>query len=195
MQPSRQPSNWKQLAAAACGAFLLACAPAMAKSGGASATGLKLSGDKPIQIESDKLEVHQDQNVAIFTGNVSVVQGPTLLKAGTMKVYYVKKEKADGADASPTSAMTGSSDIDHIEVNDKVYIKSDDQVATGDKGTFDMKTEVLVLSGDKVVLTQGPNVLVGCKLTVQMKTGLGQVEGCGGRVQMSLTPDSQKKKP
>ena len=195
MQPSRQPSNWKQLAAAACGAFLLAAAPAAAQSGGASATGLKLSSDKPIQIESDKLEVHQDQNVAIFTGNVSVVQGPTLLKAGKMKVYYVKKEKADGADVSPTSAMTGSSDIDHIEVNDKVYIKSDDQVATGDKGTFDMKTEVLVLSGDKVVLTQGPNVLVGCKLTVQMKTGLGQVEGCGGRVQMSLTPDSQKKKP
>ena len=188
-----QPSNWKQLAAAACGALLLGAGPAMAQSGG-SATGLKLSGDKPIQIESDKLEVHQDQNVAIFTGNVSVVQGPTLLKAGTMRVYYVKNEKS-GDSGSATSAMTGSSDIDHIEVNDKVYIKSDDQVATGDKGTFDMKTEVLVLSGDKVVLTQGPNVLVGCKLTVQMKTGLGQVEGCGGRVQMSLTPDSQKKKP
>ena len=89
--------------------------------------------------------------------------------------------------------MTGSSNIDHIEVDDKVYIKSDDQIATGDKGTFDMKTEVLVLSGAKVVLTQGPNVLVGCKLTVQMKTGLAQVEGCGGRVQMSLTPDSQNK--
>ena len=114
MQPSRQPSNWKQLAAAACGAFLLAAAPAAAQSGGASATGLKLSSDKPIQIESDKLEVHQDQNVAIFTGNVSVVQGPTLLKAGTMKVYYVKKEKG-GDSGSATSAMTGSSDIDHIE--------------------------------------------------------------------------------
>jgi lipopolysaccharide export system protein LptA len=110
-----------------------------------------------------------------------------------MKVFYVKQENKDGTAASTGSAMTGSSDIDHIEVDDKVYIKSDDQVATGDKGTFDMKTEVLVLSGDKVVLTQGPNVLVGCKLTVQMKTGLAEVEGCGGRVQMSLTPDSQKK--
>jgi lipopolysaccharide export system protein LptA len=188
-----QPSNWKRLAAAACGALILGCASALAQSGTTSSpSGLKLSGDKPIQIESDKLEVHQDQNVAIFTGNVSVVQGPTLLKAGTMKVYYVKDDKS-GDKGAAASAVTGSADIDHLEVDDKVYIKSDDQVATGDKGTFDMKTEVLVLSGDKVVLTQGPNVLVGCKLTVQMKTGLAQVEGCGKRVQMSLTPDSQKK--
>ena len=187
-----QPSNWTRLAAAAGGALIFGCASARAPSGTTSASGHKLSGDKPIQIESDKLEVHQDQNVAIFTGNVSVVQGPTLLKAGTMKVYYVKDNKS-GDQGAAASAVTGSADIDHLEVDDKVYIKSDDQIATGDKGTFDMKTEVLVLSGDKVVLTQGPNVLVGCKLTVQMKTGLAQVEGCGGRVQMSLTPDSQKK--
>jgi lipopolysaccharide export system protein LptA len=189
--------------------------PALAQSTATSSmSGLKLSGDKPIQIESDKLEVHQDQNLAIFSGNVTVVQGPTLLKAGKMLVYYAKggdgdkggdkgTDKGDakaGADAkgdsgqtSTASAMTGSANIDHIEVDDKVYIKSNDQVATGDKGTFDMKTEVLVLSGKKVVLSQGPNVLVGCKLTVQMKTGLAQVDACGGRVMMSLTPNSQNR--
>ena len=41
----------------------------------AALSGLKLSGDKPIQIESDKLEVREAENIAIFTGNVSVVQG------------------------------------------------------------------------------------------------------------------------
>ena len=82
-------------------------------------------------------------------------------------------------------------------MDDKVYIKSDDQVATGDRGVFDMKTEILVLSGSQVVLSQGTNVLVGCKLTANMKTGRAQVEGCktagspSGRVMMSLTPGSQ----
>ena len=47
---------------------------------------------------------------------------------------------------------------------------------------------MLVLSGKEVVLSEGDNVLVGCKLTVQMKTGLAQVDGCGGRVIMSITP-------
>jgi lipopolysaccharide export system protein LptA len=56
-----------------------------------------------------------------------------------------------------------------------------------------MKSEVLVLSGDKVVLSDGDNILTGCKLTVQMKTGLAQVEACGKRVMMSITPGSQKK--
>lgn len=150
-------------------------------------SGLRLSGDEPIQIESDKLEVKEPENLAIFTGNVNVTQGPTVLKSGRMIVYYAK----DGG-----SATTGSSKIDRLEVDGKVYVKSSDQVATGDKGTFDMKTEILTLTGKEVVLSEGPNVLVGCKLTVQMKSGRAQVDGCpksgnSGRVQMSITPNKK----
>ena len=179
-----------RLAAATSALLLLGLVPALAQSGASSqVSGLKLSGDQPIQIESDKLEVRQAESLAVFTGNVTVVQGPTLLKAGKMTVYYVKDPNAaaKGTEAAG-AAMTGSANIDHLEVSSKVYIKSDDQVATGDNGTFDMKTQVLVLSGKEVVLSQGPNVLKGCKLTVQMKTGLANVDGCGGRVIMSMTP-------
>ncbi|AGB44258.1 LptA/OstA family protein [Mesorhizobium sp. CO1-1-7] len=185
-------NNSTRLAAATSALFLLSLAPSLAQSGAASqVSGLKLAGDKPIQIESDKLEVHQADSVAIFTGNVTVVQGPTLMKAGKMMVYYVKDPNAGakGAEAAGAAAMTGSANIDHLEISDKVYIKSDQQVATGDQGSFDMKSQVLVLSGKKVVLSQNDNVLVGCKLTVQMKTGLAQVDPCAGqRVQMSITP-------
>ena len=198
-------SSSTRFAAAVSVLLLLGLSSAMAQSSDAPSTmsGLKLSSDKPIQIESDKLEVHQNENLAIFTGNVTVVQGPTLLKAGRMKVYYVKSDAADGKNKKPAaeagkasaaggvSPMSGGANIDHLEVDGKVYIKSDDQVATGDSGTFDMKSQVLVLSGKKVVLSQGDNVLVGCKLTVQMQTGLAQVDACGGRVMMSLTPQSQ----
>lgn len=151
-------------------------------------SGLSMSSKEPIQIESDKLEVREAENIAIFTGNVSVTQGATLLKSGKMTVYYAE----DGG-----SAATGSANIDRLEVDGKVYVKSNTQVATGDRGTFDMKTEVLVLSGKEVVLSEGPNVLVGCKLTVQMKTGEARVDGCpkgesgSGRVMMSITPESQ----
>ncbi len=93
--------------------------------------------------------------MAIFSGNVSVVQGPTLLKAGKMTVYYAK----DGGG----SATTGSANIDRLEVEDKVFVKSETQTATGDKGSFDMKTEVLNLTGKEVVLSEGENVLTGCK--------------------------------
>jgi lipopolysaccharide export system protein LptA len=182
-------SSSTRLAAATSALLLLGLVPSLAQT--TSQSGRKLSGDKPIQIESDKLEVRQADSVAIFTGNVSVVQGPTLMKAGKMMVYYVKDPNAGakGAEAAGAAAMTGSANIDHLEISDKVYIKSDAQVATGDQGSFDMKSQVLVLSGKKVVLSQNDNVLVGCKLVVQMKTGLAQVDPCAGqRVQMSITP-------
>ncbi|MCF6123938.1 LPS ABC transporter substrate-binding protein LptA [Mesorhizobium sp. M7A.F.Ca.CA.001.07.2.1] len=181
-------SSSTRLAAATSALLLLGLGPSSAQT--TSQSGLKLSGDKPIQIESDKLEVRQADSVAIFTGNVSVVQGPTLMKAGKMTVYYVKDPNAaaKGTEAAG-AAMTGSANIDHLEISDKVYIKSDAQVATGDQGSFDMKSQVLVLSGKKVVLSQNDNILVGCKLTVQMKSGLAQVDPCAGqRVQMSITP-------
>ena len=50
-------------------------------------SGLRMSGDQPIQIESDKLEVREQENIAIFTGNVTVTQGPTVLKSGRMTVH------------------------------------------------------------------------------------------------------------
>lgn len=167
----------------AVGAVVLAAAPAIAQQTSTQRLGLKLSGDKPIQIESDRLDVNETEAKAVFTGNVSVVQGTTMMKAGKMTVFYVKQGEGGTA--------TGSSNIERLEVDGKVYLKSETQEATGDRGTFDMKSEVLTLSGEKVVLSEGPNVLMGCKLTVQMKTGAAKFEACGGRIKTLLTPGSQ----
>jgi lipopolysaccharide export system protein LptA len=184
--------------------ILASSIPASAQqNAGAANGGIKFSGDQPIQIDADKLVVHDNEGTATFTGNVIVVQGATLLKAGSMIVYYIKgtrKEPGDAtaADAPKTSGFgPGSQDIDHLEVNDEVYVKSEDQVATGDHGTFDMKTEVLVLTGSKVVLTQGGNVAVGCKLTAQLKTGEAQLESCKsgptGRISITVAPKNTPK--
>ncbi len=151
--------------------------------------GLQLDGDQPIEIESDRLEVRDNDGTAIFTGNVQVVQGETTLRAGQMTVHY--SNSGDGG-ATPSS---GSSDIERLEVEGTVYVRSATQVATGDRGTFDMRTDLLTLSGEEVVLTEGDNVIVGCLLTVEMNTGVAKLDGCGdqggGRVRMLLQPGSQ----
>ena len=170
---------------------------------GQTFSGMKLSNDKPIQIESDKLEVHDKDNTAIFTGNVNVVQGTTLMKAGRMVVYYIKGANGTTEGGKTESAVGstiggGSSNIKSIDVDGKVYVKSDNQIATGDHGTFDMQSQVLVLEGDQVVLTQGDNVVIGCKLTANLKTGLSNLDGCGsggkGRVKVLLTPQKKTTK-
>jgi lipopolysaccharide export system protein LptA len=158
---------------------------ALAQQASSKMAGLELSNDKPIQIESDKLEIRQQENKAVFTGNVLVVQGTTTLRAGHMVVYYT---------GSGGSISSGNADIKTIDVSEKVYLESGEQQATADTGTFDMAAQTFVLKGDKVVLSEGANVFTGCQLTVLMETGEAQLESCGGRVQIQLDPKSQKAK-
>lgn len=145
--------------------------------------GLSLSNDKPIQIESDKLEIHEQEKKAFFDGNVSVVQGTMTLKSNHMIVFY----KDGGGGIS-----SGGSDIDRIEVSGAVSVVSGTQSATGETGSFDMRTELLTLEGKQVVLADGPNVFTGCKLTVQMKNGLAKLDSCGTRVKILIDPKSRK---
>ncbi|MCM2291576.1 hypothetical protein NAC44_04445 [Allorhizobium sp. BGMRC 0089] len=154
-------------------------------------TGLKLSGDQPVNIESDQLEVHQQDNTANFTGNVSVVQGTTHMTANDMLVHYKGKGEA---------VSNGQAKIDTIDVSGNVVITTDTQKATADKGHFDMNSQIATLEGDRVVLTEGNNIFVGCKLIVHMQTGVAKLDSCGRRVQIQLDPKSQqtptpKKKP
>ncbi|KOF19931.1 hypothetical protein AC244_11225 [Ensifer adhaerens] len=171
------------LAVAGIGALMIVSGAA-AQATSSKMKGLELSNDKPIQIESDKLEIKDPESKAIFTGNVKVVQGTTTLQAGSMTVFY-----KSGAG----SVSSGDADIDRIEVSQRVFLSSGTQQATADSGEFDMTKQTLVLKGDKVVLSEGKNVFVGCQLNVQMNTGEAQLEACGGRVQIQLDPKSQKK--
>lgn len=146
-------------------------------------SGLALSNDKPIQIESDNLEIREQEKKAYFDGNVRVAQGAMTLQAGKMTVFYKSGTK---------SIASGGTDIDRIEVSGNVKLSSATQSATGNDGSFNMVTEVLVLTGNPVVLSEGGNVFTGCKLTVQMKSGLANLGSCGNRVKILIDPKSNK---
>ncbi|MCX8995764.1 hypothetical protein NOF55_01445 [Rhizobiaceae bacterium BDR2-2] len=166
-------------------AFAAVCLPQIALAQSTSTRGdLRLSNDQPIQIESDQLDVKDQEAKAIFTGNVKVVQGGMTMQSGNMTVHY----RGQG-----TSISSGSADIQSIEVGGKVFLSSGTQQATADDGRFDMDSQTFVLTGDRVVLSEGQNVFVGCKLTVHMNTGEARLDSCGGRVNIQLDPKSQKK--
>ena len=148
---------------------------------------MQLDNDAPIQIESDQLDIAEQSGTATFTGNVNVVQGATVLKTGKLVVYY---EGSGGA-------ATGASAIERLEASQKVLITSQSQKASGDRATFNMKTEVLTITGKEVVLTEGDNIAVGCSLQINMKNGKAKLEGCnsGGqkkRPTIILNPKSTK---
>jgi lipopolysaccharide export system protein LptA len=147
---------------------------------------MRLDGNLPISIDAQDFVVREAESVAVFTGNVDVVQGNTSLKTGKLVVHYAK---------SGGSVATGTAAIERLEMSDKVVIRSATQTATGDAASFDMKSNVFRITGSKVVLSDGDNVAVGCALTVQMRSGQARLEACKGgsgkgRVQILINPKS-----
>lgn len=153
-------------------AMAIAAAPVAHAQSFGGADGLALSSDEPVQIEGDRLEMRETEGLAVFDGNVSVVQGDTVLRTGKLVIYY---DTSGGAEA----VGTGEAAIERLEVSGGVNIQTGEQVATGDQGTYDMRAEVLVLTGDRVTLSEGGNVATGCKLTVTMSNSRAKLEGCG----------------
>ena len=154
-------------------------------------SGFKSGTKSPIQIEADRLEVIDKKAMAIFEGNVKVVQGDSVLKANKLIVFYLK-----GAKGKKT---TQGNSIKKLEVSGTVYVRSEDNEATSDRGSFNMITEDVELAGN-VVLTQGKNIMTGCRLRANLKTGIAKmISNCGGkpgkkpgRVIMMFEPGSAK---
>lgn len=164
----------------------LAPASTQAQSFGGAFEGMSNSDD-PIQIEADRLEVQDGQGVALFEGNVSVVQGTTILKTRKLKVFYMR----DGASQSP------GGNVRKIEATGKVAVRSGDQTASADSAVVDMQAQIATLSGN-VTVSQGTNILTGCNLRINMATNAANLTPCesaqtgSGRVKMLFTPNSNQ---
>jgi lipopolysaccharide export system protein LptA len=143
-------------------------------------TGLKLSNDMPVQIESDSLDVKDDEKTAQFSGNVRVVQGDMQLSAQKMTVFYLETNAAQNPNAAA---------LDRLIIEGDVRATSGTQSAAGDVATIDMKTKTLVMTGKSVTLSDKGNVIKGCKLTVQMENGTAKFSQC--RVKVTVDPKSK----
>jgi lipopolysaccharide export system protein LptA len=150
--------------------------------------GFSTNRDKPVKIQAASLEVRDKEKFATFNGDVHVVQGDTDMRCKTLVVYYEDSSK-ESKDAVKTAqpGPAGSSQIRRMEARGNVVVTQKDQIATGDRGDFDMRTNTVVLSG-KVVVTKGQDVMRGERLVVNLTDGVSKMEG--GRVEGIINPKS-----
>lgn len=184
LRSPRVPLSGLRLAVAAIVALAVAMGAALAQEPGSRAR----DSSQPIEINADRLEVQQDKNVAIFSGNVVAVQGGIRLRADTLRVYY--RKAAEGAD-EVTAA------ISRIDAIGNVFISSPTETAEGRVGIYDVESRVITLTGS-VVLTRGENVIRGERVVLDLAKGLsrmeaGEVAGQQQRVRALFVPP--KKKP
>ncbi|MGQ7793084.1 LptA/OstA family protein [Faunimonas sp. B44] len=171
----------------------IAAGSASAQGFGEAFTGLSTDSDQPIQIEADRLEVRDAEKIAIYKGNVRVLQGATVLKTAEMRVFYTGQAVGGGqGGAGGAAGAAPGSSIDRIEASGGVVVQSDTQTATGERAVFEMATDMITLTGN-VVLTENDNVVRGERLVVNLKTKEARVEG--GRVQTILAPSQAPGRP
>ncbi len=176
-------------------AVLLAAGTAQAQTFSDAFAGFGSNDGEPIEIEASELRVEDKNSTATFVGDVVVTQGETSLKTQRLKVYYA----GSGADKAETAVQQK---ISRLEAEGGVFISSKDQTAKGDQASFDMTREIMEMTGKEVVLSQGPNVVVGNKLVVNLKTGKANLtagsgkvsgQGDGSRVKVRIQPNSVQK--
>lgn len=171
--PARRRRPWRPHPAAA---LLAAVVLAGAGAGAQELTSARgHDANLPIEINADRLEVRQDQNLAIFSGNVVASQGALRLHAQTLKVHYIR-EREGGVDTEAT--------ISRIDAIGEVFLASPGETAQGAVAVYDVTNRVVTLSGS-VVLTRGDNVIRGERLVLDLATGRSRVEGgsAGGQQQ------------
>lgn len=135
--------------------------------------GIRADAKAPVEVTADSLAVNQTDGTATFTGNVLVVQGGMRLKAAVVNVEYDPQDR---------------SKINRMHATGGVTLVSPAEAAEGKEAVYDVAASSVVMTGD-VLLTQGQNVMSGQKLTVDLKTGTGQMDG---RVRTVLQPETKK---
>jgi lipopolysaccharide export system protein LptA len=153
--------------------------------------GFSANRDKPIHINASTLEVRDKDKKATFLGNVKVVQGDTTLLCAKLDVFY-DQENTPGNARAAEPGPGGQQQIRRLEAKGGVTVTQKDQTAKGETGIFDMRSNTVTLLGN-VIMTQGPNVITGKRLSVDLTTGVSRVEsdtaGEGG-VSALILPNS-----
>ncbi len=159
----------------ALGAAALATAgmqPAKAQAPAPRSGGAFSPGNGPIDITADQLEYLDQQNRAVWRGNVEAIQGMNRLRTPLLTIFYAPRTGA--AAASAPSGAIGGSQIQRMEAEGPVYYVTPQQNARGDHAVYEATAHTITLTGN-VVLVQDKNVVQGDRLVIDTDTNHSQL--------------------
>jgi lipopolysaccharide export system protein LptA len=133
--------------------------------------------DNPAETEKDKIHITADTLIseteskyAEFSGNVRAIQGETVIRADSLKIFYRQGQKNK---KNPTAAGAA---IEKIVATGNVKITLDDKVALTQQAVYLTATRVLMLTGPNSKVTSGKDSVSGQKITFFRAEGRIKVE-------------------
>jgi lipopolysaccharide export system protein LptA len=127
----------------------------------------------PVDVTSDRIEVQDRADRALFVGNVHVRQAELSLNAQRVTVAY---------------SNAGGIQINRIDASGGVLVRTPSETARGSFGIYDTDRKLITLLGD-VQLTRGGSNINGARLVIDLNSGRAVIDGgpagvaqSGGRV-------------
>lgn len=124
--------------------------------------------DEPVRVDADTFEIFEENRLAVFTGNVIIVQGDFHMWAPRAEVRY-----GEG----------GTTDLKTVDAEGGVKIEMNGQTATSKRASFAVKDRVLTLLDD-VKVVDDDSTVTGPRLVIDIRAGTSRFagDGSGGRV-------------
>ena len=138
---------------------LLAVAPALSQS---SSSLKNHDANAPVDVGSERIEVQDRANRAIFSGNVVATQGNLRLNSERLTVVY-----ANSGD---------NTQIQRLEASGGVTLRSPTETARGQFAIYDLGRRIVTMIGG-VVLDQGANHVQGGRLVLDLDSHRAVMDG------------------
>ena len=123
--------------------------------------GFQQNSGEPIEVVSDQLDVDQQDGTAVFTGNVTASQGDLSLTGERVEVFYTTGEDRQ---------------IERLHATGGVTLVTSEEAAEAEEATYEVIEGTILMVGD-VLVTQGENAIAGERMTIDLDTGTGRVDG------------------
>lgn len=120
----------------------------------------------PIDFGAQHMQLDDRANRVLLSGNVKIVQGEMTLVAARMTVSYTGE------------IVNGSPQVSRLDASGGVTVTRTDQSANGQYAVYDLNRRVITMIGG-VTLRQGPNVIQGARLSINLDSGRATIDGSG----------------
>lgn len=136
------------------------------------------NGNAPVDVSSERIEVQDRADRAVFSGNVVAKQDELTLTTDRLTIAYTNN---------------GGVQIDRLDAAGGVTVRSPSETGRGDFGVYDLNRKIITLIGN-VQLDRDGSQVKGNRLTIDLDSGRAVIDGGppgvgqnGGRVQGHFT--------
>ena len=147
------------------------------------AVALEGDRDQPIEVEADKLEIRDDENISIYSGNVSLVQGSMQFRSDKMVIHFNDVNEIQLMEMTGKPATFRQLDKDNKEL-----------LGRAERLDYHEPRSLLVFTGNARFDNDG-NTIEGSSIQVNTETDSIEAKSdkADDRVRVVIQPKVQKK--